>query len=66
MRQEEGDGSKKTEMIVRSSLKEMSNVQANTIEQQIFWGLTMIVTTFRGKNNFFDSTRKRQFQHCQI
>lgn len=66
MRQEEGDGSKKTEMIVRSSLQDMLNIQANTIEEQMFWGFAMIVTTFRGKNHFFDSTRKRQYQHCQI
>lgn len=59
MRQEKGDGSKKTELIVRSSLQNMLNIQAHTIEEQIFGGFTMNVTTLRGKNNFFDSTRKR-------
>lgn len=44
----------------------MLNIQAHTIEEQIFWGFTMSVTTLRGKNNFFDSTRKRQYQCCQI
>lgn len=33
MRQEEGNGSKKTEMIVRSCLEDMLNIQADTIEE---------------------------------
>lgn len=66
MRQEKGGGSKKTELIVRPSLKNMLNIQANTIEEVIFWGFAMNVTTLRGKSNFFDSIRKRQYQHCQI
>lgn len=44
----------------------MLNIWADTIEEQIFWGFAMSVTTLRGKNNFFDSTRKRQYQHCQV
>jgi len=66
MRQEEGDGSKKTEMIVRSRLNVVLNIQANTVEQQMLWWFAMIVTTLRGKYNLFNSTRKRQFQHCQV
>lgn len=66
MRQEKGDGSKKTELIVRSSLRNMLNIQSNTTEEEIFRGFAISVTTLRGKNNFFDSTRKRQYQHCQI
>lgn len=66
MRQEKGDGSEKTELSVRHSLQNMLNIQANTTEEEIFWGFAMSVTTLRRKNNFFDSTRKRQYQHCQI
>lgn len=44
----------------------MLNIQANTMEEEIFWGFAMSVTTLRRKNNFFDSIRKRQYQHCQI
>lgn len=51
MRQEEGDGSKKTEMIVRSSLQDILNIQANTIAEQMFWGFAMIVTACRGKKS---------------
>lgn len=43
----------------------MLNIQANTIEEQIFWRFAVSVT-LRGKNNFFDSPRKRENQHCQI
>lgn len=66
MKQEEGDGSKKTKMIARSSLQDILNIQASNIEEQMLWGIVIIVTTFREKKNFFDSTRKRQYQHCQI
>lgn len=66
MRREEGDGSKKTKMIARSSLQDILNIRASNIEEQMLWGVVIIVTTFREKNNLFDSTRKRQYQHCQI
>lgn len=52
MKQEEGDGSKKTKMIARSSLQDILNIQASNIEEQMLWGIVIIVTTFREKKKF--------------
>lgn len=46
-------------MTVRSSLQDILNMQANSPEEQMFWRLAMFVTTPRGKNHLFNSTRKK-------